>query len=99
MRGWAGDDLLDAYEAERRPVAEHNVERSADPHGSWRDATRELRVDLGARIPHVWMPTRAGLVSTLDLPGPGLTLLTGPGGCERRPSTHPRRSRSGSWTT
>ena len=82
MRGWAGDDLLDTYEAERRPVAEHNVERSADPNGSRRDATRELRVDLGARIPHVWMPTPAGLVSTLDLLGPGLTLLTGPGGCE-----------------
>jgi 2-polyprenyl-6-methoxyphenol hydroxylase-like FAD-dependent oxidoreductase len=82
MRGWAGDDLLDTYEAERRPVAEHNVERSADPNGSRRDATRELRVDLGARIPHVWVPTPAGLVSTLDLLGPGLTLLTGPGGCE-----------------
>jgi 2-polyprenyl-6-methoxyphenol hydroxylase-like FAD-dependent oxidoreductase len=82
MRGWAGEDLLDTYEAERRPVAEHNVERSADPYGSRRDPTRELRVDLGARIPHVWMPTPAGLVSTLDLLGPGLTLLTGTGGCE-----------------
>ncbi len=83
LRGWAGEDLLDSYESERRPVAEHNVERSADPNGSRRDATRELRVDLGARIPHVWMPTEDGLVSTLDLPGPGLTLLTGPGGDAR----------------
>lgn len=80
MRGWAGDDMLDSYESERRPVAEHNVERSADPEGSRRDATRELRVDLGARIPHVWMPTADGLVSTLDLLGQGLTLFTGPNG-------------------
>jgi 2-polyprenyl-6-methoxyphenol hydroxylase-like FAD-dependent oxidoreductase len=82
MRGWAADDLLDTYESERRPVAEHNVERSADPEGSRRDSSRELRVDLGARIPHVWMPTADGLVSTLDLLGPGLTLFTGPNGAE-----------------
>ena len=31
LRGWAGPELLDSYEAERRPVAEHNVARSADP--------------------------------------------------------------------
>ena len=80
MRGWAEEDLLDSYESERRPVAEHNVERSADPMGSRRDATRELRVDLGARIPHVWIPMDDGAVSTLDLLGPGLTLFTGPGG-------------------
>ena len=34
LRGWAGAELLDSYEAERRPVAEHNVARSADPTGS-----------------------------------------------------------------
>ena len=28
LRGWAGDGLLDTYEAERRPVAAANVERS-----------------------------------------------------------------------
>ena len=33
-----GAALLDSYEAERRPVAEHNGARSADPRGSLRDA-------------------------------------------------------------
>jgi putative polyketide hydroxylase len=30
LRGWAGPELLDTYEAERRPVAEHNMERSTE---------------------------------------------------------------------
>jgi putative polyketide hydroxylase len=30
LRGWAGPELLDSYETERRPVAEHNAERSAE---------------------------------------------------------------------
>ena len=34
LRGWAGPELLDSYEAERRPFAAHNVARSADPDGS-----------------------------------------------------------------
>jgi 2-polyprenyl-6-methoxyphenol hydroxylase-like FAD-dependent oxidoreductase len=75
LRGWAGPELLDTYEAERRPVAEHNVARSADPNGSARDPAEELHVDIGARIPHVWLD---GGASTLDLLGEGLTLLTGP---------------------
>jgi putative polyketide hydroxylase len=78
LRGWAGPDLLDTYEAERRPIAAHNVARSADPNGSTRDAADELHVDLGGRIPHVWVPTDEGRVSTLDLLGPGLTVFTGP---------------------
>jgi putative polyketide hydroxylase len=28
LRGWAGSELLDTYEAERRPVAQYNVDRS-----------------------------------------------------------------------
>ena len=80
LRGWADPALLDSYERERRPVVEHNVARSADPNGSDRDVGRELHVDLGERIEHVWLPGPAGLVSTLDLLGPGLTLFTGPGG-------------------
>ena len=34
----------------------------------------------GARMPHAWLDGRGGRISTLDLVGPGLTLLTGPGG-------------------
>jgi hypothetical protein len=78
LRGWAGPELLDSYELERRPVAEHNLARSADPSGSVRDVGRELRADLGDRIAHVWVPAPAGRVSTLDLLGDGLTLFAGP---------------------
>ena len=77
-RGWAGEELLDSYEAERRPVAEHNIARSIDPNGSLRDATEGLHVDLGGRIPHVWVSSDEGRVSTLDLLTPGLALFSGP---------------------
>jgi putative polyketide hydroxylase len=80
LRGWADEALLDSYEAERRPVAEHNAARSADPNGSERPVTDELRADLGGRIAHLWLPGESGRVSTLDLLGDGLTLFTGPGG-------------------
>jgi putative polyketide hydroxylase len=76
LRGWAGPELLDTYEAERRPVAAHNVARSADPNGGARTAAQELPADLGGRIPHVWIPAEAGPVSTLDLLTTGLTLFT-----------------------
>jgi putative polyketide hydroxylase len=78
LNGWAGSALLDSYEHERRPVAEHNVARSADPEGTRRASDEELRVDLGGRIAHHWVTTTDGRVSTLDLLGAGLTLLTGP---------------------
>jgi 2-polyprenyl-6-methoxyphenol hydroxylase-like FAD-dependent oxidoreductase len=77
LRGWAGADLLDTYELERRPVAEHNLARTVDPQGSVRDVGRELHADLGGRIAHVWVPAASGHLSTLDLLGPGLTLFTG----------------------
>jgi hypothetical protein len=76
-RGWAAAELLNTYEAERRPVAEHNVARSADVEGSRRAALGELRVDVGGRIAHHWLPGDP-MRSTLDLLGPGLTLVTGP---------------------
>lgn len=77
LRGWAGPDLLDTYEAQRRPVALHNVIRSADLMGSRRPIDEVLHVDLGGRIKHLWA---APGVSTLDLLGPGLTVFTGPDG-------------------
>ena len=60
-RGWADAELLDSYEAEHRPVAEHNVARSADELGSRRPPGEELRVDLAGRIDHHWVipPTAA----------------------------------------
>ena len=73
--GWAEPELLNSYEAERRPVVEHNLARSADPAGSHRDPAEEVHVDLGGRLHHVWV---AGGVSTLDLLGEGLTAFTGP---------------------
>ena len=76
VNGWAAEPLLDTYEAERRPVAEHNAARSADPMGTVRAPEQELHVDLGGRIAHVWERAQ---VSTLDLLGPGLTLFTAGG--------------------
>ncbi|HEY7077331.1 MAG TPA: FAD-dependent monooxygenase [Solirubrobacteraceae bacterium] len=73
LRGWAEPALLDSYEAERRPAAEHVAARSADPRGSIRTADQEVHADLGGRIPHAW----AGERSTLDLLAPGLTLFAG----------------------
>jgi putative polyketide hydroxylase len=76
LKGWAPDSLLDTYEAERRPVAEHNLARSLDPMGSRRNMRDEVRFDLGGRVPHVWIDTAAGRVSSLDLLGPGLSHLS-----------------------
>lgn len=75
LHGWADDSLLDTYEAERRPTAEHNIARSLDPLGSRRGADTEVPIDLGGRIPHRWVDGPAGRLSTLDLIGPGLTRL------------------------
>ena len=76
LNGWAGEDLLDTYEAERRPVASHNLQRSVDERGSYRDAIDEIQVDLGGRIAHLWVETDDGRRSTLDLVDRGLTLFT-----------------------
>jgi putative polyketide hydroxylase len=89
LRGWAGPGLLDSYEAERRPVAEHNVAQSASRESSARHVELALHVDLGGRIPHVWLPAGEGQVSTLDLLGPGLTLFTGPQPAAWEPPTAP----------
>ena len=78
LKGWAGQDLLNTYEAERRPVVAHNVQRSVDERGSYRDPIDEIHIDLGGRIAHLWVETERGRVSTLDLVDEGLTLFTGP---------------------
>ena len=54
--------------------------RSADVNGTARAADDELQADLGGRIGHAWTAPAGGRVSTLDLLGPGLTLLIGVGG-------------------
>jgi putative polyketide hydroxylase len=76
LKGWAEAELLDTYEAERRPVVAHNIERSVDERGSYRDPIDEIHIDLGGRIAHLWVETERGRVSTLDLVGDGLTLFT-----------------------
>jgi putative polyketide hydroxylase len=77
LNGWAGEELLDTYEAERRPVASHNLQRSIDERGSYRDTIDEIHIDLGGRIAHLWVHTEREPISTLDLVGDGLTLFTG----------------------
>ena len=77
--GWAGPALLDTYEAEWRPVGARRTARSAVPNGE-PDAAEALADDLNHRLPHAWLAGANGHPrSTLDLLGPGLTLLTGPG--------------------
>jgi putative polyketide hydroxylase len=76
LKGSAPDSLLDSYETERRPFAEHNLARSLDPMGSRRSVHDELRFDLGGRLPHIWLDTPAGRISSLDLIGPGFTRLS-----------------------
>ena len=79
LRGWAGAELLDSYETERRPVAEHNLVRSLDPDGSRRATIDELPIDLGGRLSHVWTGSGDRSTSTLDQIGPGYTSFVGPG--------------------
>jgi putative polyketide hydroxylase len=79
LRGWAGPDLLDTYEAEWRPVGARRTARSADP-GPEASGAEALAEDLNGRLPHAWLSHGEGRFSILDLLGQGLTLLTGPDG-------------------
>jgi putative polyketide hydroxylase len=77
LKYWAEPSLLDTYQAERRPVGLHNVTRSADPNGLSQTAEQALPWDLNGRIPHHWLRHRDRRISTLDLLGDGLTVITG----------------------
>ncbi len=72
-RGWAPPSFLSTYEAEVRPVVADSVARAANPEGFCRAVVSEMLLDLGGRLPHAWVRPD---VSTLDLIGPALTLLT-----------------------
>jgi len=78
LRDWADPDLLDTYEGERRPIGLHNVTRAGGPDGARREAAEALPYDLAGRVDHCWLRRDGRTVSTLDLLGDGLTLLTGP---------------------
>ena len=78
LRGWADERLLHSYESTRRPVGLRNTERSATVEP--RDNSRDYVDDLAGRIAHAWVGRDGSVVSTLDLVGPGLTLITGPAG-------------------
>jgi 2-polyprenyl-6-methoxyphenol hydroxylase-like FAD-dependent oxidoreductase len=78
LRGWATAELLDSYEAVRRPVALHQVQRAGQPDGARRDAQDALPWDLNSRAPHRWISDHQSGVSTLDLISEGLTLFAGP---------------------
>ncbi|MFD9429068.1 MULTISPECIES: FAD-dependent monooxygenase [unclassified Streptomyces] len=108
--GYAGEALLDTYEAERRPIARQIIDISTanatnragyriddellltatyrstavipDPehtgeHGVLDPSGYRPGCRPGERTPHVRLtPGPSGITSTLDLVGPGLTLLT-----------------------
>jgi putative polyketide hydroxylase len=94
VRGWAGESLLDSYESERAPVGRVNAEASM--HTQIGGAADPLAHDFGVqyrssavigssglagrRAPHAWVMVGERSVSTLDLFGDRLTLLTGPDG-------------------
>ena len=88
LDGWAGEALLDSYEAERRPIGTENVLRSlrrgpaADSDAlAWdvgvRYASAVLPDAAGELAPHAWVRSAGRRVSTLDLFDGRLTLLTG----------------------
>jgi putative polyketide hydroxylase len=80
LEGWSGAELLDTYEAEWRTAGARRAARSAAP-GPEAPGADALAEDLNGRLPHAWLASADGhRRSTLDLVGPGLTLLTGPDG-------------------
>jgi 2-polyprenyl-6-methoxyphenol hydroxylase-like FAD-dependent oxidoreductase len=51
-----------------------------DDEGRLLEATKETRGRPGTRAPHLWIEKNGSSISTLDLFGPGFTLLAGPRG-------------------
>ncbi len=95
LRGWAGEALLDSYEAERRPIGTENVLRSLRRHPApagdglaWDIGVRYTSAVVeattgtgtGERAPHAWVRRGGCRVSTHDLFDGHLTVLTGPRG-------------------
>lgn len=91
LRGWAGEALLDSYEAERRPIGTKNVLRSRrlssqrageglawDIEARYTSPVVEADSGMGERAPHAWLPHDGARISTLDLFDGRLTVLTGP---------------------
>jgi 2-polyprenyl-6-methoxyphenol hydroxylase-like FAD-dependent oxidoreductase len=79
-RGVAGEPLLDTYEAERGPIGRRNVELSMVPGGGSDDGLAEEgfvpSARPGARATHAWLAIGEERLSTLDLFGRELVLLT-----------------------
>ena len=71
--------LVAAVTLARHGVGSLLVERNPALEGPAPDGSEALTEDLNGRLPHAWVPGGNGhRRSTLDLLGPGLTLLTGP---------------------
>ena len=102
LSGFAGDELLDTYEPERRPSGERNLLRSQGQLQGVSGVAADLGVVyssgavvagaetdrpavieptapacVGSRAPHSWLDVRGDRMSTLDLFGTTLVLLTG----------------------
>lgn len=90
LRGWAGEALLDSYEAERRPISTQSVLRSLgkgctiegnnlswDIGARYTSAVIDSGIGIGERAPHVWVRCDGSRVSTLELFDGRLTVLTG----------------------
>ena len=91
VRGLADRALLGTYEAERGPIGRHNVAMSMVPGGGgtddglaedlgWIVGSGETAVPPdgrpGPRAPHAWLEIGGQRLSTLDLFGRGLVLVT-----------------------
>ena len=67
--------IMTRYRYASSAVAADGSQAPDRPDGGW---VEQLAGRSGTRIPHVWLKSGAREVSTLDLCGPGFTLLAGP---------------------